>query len=427
MRRKRKISRFFSATFSLVLVISSTISACNVFAEAAYAEPFFTLPKYRIKPNELAVIVNQSDPLSVKISNYYRQARHIPSENIIYVAFDSKRQSIPPDEFDHLYRNIKARTLQRVQAYALTWAEPYRVGCMSISSAIAMGYDNALCAKPACRTLNKTQPYFDSPSTQPFADYNMRPTMAIAARNFKEAKTLIDRGIAADASTPTGTAYLVSTSDKARNVRSAQYKLARQIVVDNIRVEILKTDTLQNKQDVLFYFTGLKAVSGFDSLRFIPGAIADHLTSTGGQLTDSRQMSALRWLEAGATGSYGTVVEPCNYPAKFPTPGAVMTHYLHGATLIEAYWKSVMWPHEGIYIGEPLSAPYAGYRVERRNKRIFLHTRALMPGRYVLQSSASILGPYRDEPFVLDVKPSDTVHEIPDFGERAYSLVRTTR
>jgi threonine synthase len=29
-------------------------------------------------------------------------------------------------------------------------------------------------------------------------------------------------------------------------------------------------------------------------------------------------MSALRWLEAGASGSYGTVVEPCNHPAKFP-------------------------------------------------------------------------------------------------------------
>ena len=42
----------------------------------------------------------------------------------------------------------------------------------------------------------------------------------------------------------------------------------------------------------------------------MPGALADHLTSSGGMLTDSGQMSALRWLEAGATGSYGTVIEP---------------------------------------------------------------------------------------------------------------------
>ena len=41
-------------------------------------------------------------------------------------------------------------------------------------------------------------------------------------------------------------------------------------------------------------------------------------------------MSALRWLEAGATGSFGAVVEPCNLVQKFPVPVVVALHYLAG-------------------------------------------------------------------------------------------------
>ena len=38
-------------------------------------------------------------------------------------------------------------------------------------------------------------------------DFGIRPTMAIAANNFEEAKALIDRGIASDNTHPQGTAY----------------------------------------------------------------------------------------------------------------------------------------------------------------------------------------------------------------------------
>ena len=103
----------------------------------------------------------------------------------------------------------------------------------------------------------------------------------------------------------------------------------------------------------MFYFTGLARVAGIETNRFLPGAIADHLTSSGGRLTDSRQMSSLRWLEAGATGSYGTVVEPCAFTQKFPRPDIVIDRYLDGETLLEAYWKSVAWPGQGLFVGRP--------------------------------------------------------------------------
>jgi uncharacterized protein (TIGR03790 family) len=108
----------------------------------------------------------------------------------------------------------------------------------------------------------------------------------------------------------------------------------------------------------MFYFIGAASVAGLDSNHFLPGAVGDHLTSYGGALTDGSQMSALRWLEAGATGSYGTVVEPCNLTAKFPNTGLMMRHYLAGETLVEAYWKSVAMPGQGLFIGEPLATPF---------------------------------------------------------------------
>jgi hypothetical protein len=36
----------------------------------------------------------------------------------------------------------------------------------------------------------------------------------------------------------------------------------------------------------------------------------------------------------------------------------LLSQYLRGATAIEAYWKSVAWPAQGVFIGEPLAAPY---------------------------------------------------------------------
>ena len=69
-------------------------------------------------------------------------------------------------------------------------------------------------------------------------------------------------------------------------------------------------------------------------------------------------MHALEWLEAGATASYGSVVEPCNWLQKFPNPAVVIGRYLAGETLIESYWKSVEWPGQGVFVGEPLAAPF---------------------------------------------------------------------
>ncbi|MHB8533851.1 MAG: TIGR03790 family protein [Sulfuricaulis sp.] len=313
----------------------------------------------KLGPAELGVIVNDDDPLSIKIARYYKAKRRIPDANMIHVHFKPGNSVMSSMEFKKVKAVVDAATPPHVQAYALTWTVPYRVECMSMTSAFAFGFDKAYCSNICGPT--KLSPYFDSDSRRPYDDYHMRPTMALAGKNFYEVKKLIDRGVASDHTFPKGTGFLVSTSDKARNVRAVMYpEIIQQYFNSPLDLRLVRADYIVNRAKVLFYFTGVKYVKKLKTNRFVPGAIADHLTSAGGDLdSHGDQMSSLRWLEAGATGSYGAVVEPCNYPEKFPAPEIVINHYYHGETLIESYWKSVAWPGQGIFIGEPLAAPFA--------------------------------------------------------------------
>lgn len=376
------------------------MAALGVLAlEAVAAPPVVLLPKQALAPEELAIIVNDADRTSRRIARYYRAKRGIPAANVIHVRFPPTGSVMAPETFQAIHAEVQAATPAKVQAYALTWAAPYRVGCMSMTTAFAAGYDEAFCAQ-GCQPTRES-PYFASDHLAPYASLGWRPTMALAGTDFAAVKALIDRGVASDGSRPRGTGYLVRTSDRARSVRAQRFELAVERLGGAVQLTRIAADQIEDRPDVLFYFTGLAHVPKIETNQYLPGAVADHLTSTGGQLTDSRQMSSLRWLEAGATGSYGTVVEPCNLLPKFPDPVILIGAYLSGATLIEAYWKSVQMPGQGIFIGEPLARPFAGYQLAPRGDAWRLETHALWPGRYSLQAATDPVGPYQAiQPFV---------------------------
>lgn len=337
------------------LLLGSLLLATGCNGEAGTEADEIT-PVSRLGPQHLALIINDRDPLSRRIAEYYLTQRHIPAGNVIHVDFEPGGDVMRPETFRTLKARVDAATPAAVQGYVLTWTAPYRVGCMSITTAFAAGFDAGFCAQ-GCKPT-QASPYFDSNSREPYRDHHWRPTIMLAGESFDDVKALIDRGVAADGTRPEGTAYLLSTSNKPRNVRARFFPGIELMQADRFRIEILRSDALRHRDDVLFYFTGLARVEGIDSNRYRPGAIADHLTSAGGKLTGSGQMSSLRWLEAGATGSYGSVVEPCAFVQKFPRPNIVIDRYLNGETLLEAYWKSVEWPGQGVFIGEPLAAPF---------------------------------------------------------------------
>jgi uncharacterized protein (TIGR03790 family) len=314
-------------------------------------------PAAALDAQTLGVVINDADPYSVAIGRYYIERRRIPARNVVHVSFAPARH-LTAEVFAGIRQQVDGAMPGSVQALAIAWTQPYRVGCMSVTSAFAFGYSPRFCVE-RCR-LTPLSEYFDTDLTLPYTELGIRPAMLLAGSTLKAARFTIEQGVAADASRLNGTAYLLSTTDAARNVRAAGFPAALRLARGDFHVDIRRADELRDANDVLFYFTGRQRVAALESLRFRAGAIADHLTSNGGELVDSPQMSSLAWLDAGATASYGTVVEPCAYPQKFPQPAIVMRRYLAGETLIEAYWKSVASPAQGVFIGEPLA------RVARR-------------------------------------------------------------
>ncbi len=335
----------------IALVVAIVASGLVLPARAAVPQ----LPPPALSATELGLIINADDPLSVQVGDYYRQRRSIPPQNVVRIHMP-RTPVLSVEEFARVKREIDMLLPASVQALALAWTLPFRVSCMSATSAFAYGFSEANCAD-GCR-LTPSIPYFDSDSHRPYVDFRVRPAMLLAARDFDQARRLIDRGIASDGTAPRGTAYLMETSDKARNARQPSFTSALALRRPGVDIQIIKADVLRDRPDVLFYFTGLITVEAIGSNHFVPGAMADHLTSAGGVLPDSYQMSSLKWLDAGATGSYGTVVEPCAFTSKFPSVPIAMRHYLAGDTLLEAYWKSVLMPSQGVFIGEPLAAPF---------------------------------------------------------------------
>jgi hypothetical protein len=225
--------------------------------------------------------------------------------------------------------------------------------------------------------------------------------MILAASTLAEARALIDRGLAADTTFPDGNGWFVNTTDSIRSVRWDLFLETIEQWGDLLQLDSIDnsdgsgSDFVQDEQDVLFYFTGLPEVEGIASNSYRPGAVADHLTSFGGRLPTSTQMSVLEWLQGGLTGSYGTAVEPCAIPGKFPDPRVLLRRYFSGQTLLEAYWKSVLMPGEGNFVGEPLARPWGGARTDWDGRNWTITTTALQPARnYVLQSGPSEDGPW---------------------------------
>ena len=193
------------------------------------------------------------------------------------------------------------------------------------------------------------------PVTRPFL------AMMLTSSNLTQALSLVDRGVSSDSTFPSQSAVLAHTSDIFRNVRYFSFDNAifETRVLGNFSLTKMNIDWPIGLSNLLGFETGNYSVVAPPGI-FIPGAMVDSLTSYGGDLFEytGGQTTALEFLNAGASGSYGTVVEPCNYLEKFPSP---LTYFYQarGFSIAESYYQSLTNPYQGILVGEPLAAPFA--------------------------------------------------------------------
>lgn len=308
-----------------------------------------------LSPERLGIVFNKDDAASVRLAQYYAARRGIPPGNLVGLPVPNLAV-ISRGDLKRLRSAALDALPSSVQSLLLIWSKPFAVECMSITTAFAAGYQPSLC-EPGCERTAPS-PLFDTRGWLPADTTGWLPAMLLPSDDEPLARAIIDRGIRADGTRPAGTAYLVRTRDSVRNVRAVGYADAETLTGGRIRVLQLSTPIAGRVGGAMTYFTGAAQVVEIGQIDFLPGAVADHLTSTGGVLAGSTQMSAIEWLRQGATGSYGTVSEPCAHPGKFPNPAVFLDHYLRGDTLLEAYWKSVAMPGQGLFIGEPLARPY---------------------------------------------------------------------
>lgn len=364
-----------------------------------------TLPAYGLTPSDLAVLVAEGDPLSEAVAAAYVAARGVPAANVVRVKVNTALDVISSTDFALLKADIDAKLPAAAQATLITWAAPSRVvgvgtgACsMGITSAMAFGYDSRYCnPNPIANACASTaaSPMYDSEARRPGTELLMRPSMLLGASTLDAAKALIARGVAADGTRPSGDGWLVRTTDVDRSARWADFTGLQTAWAGALTVNYVdnsagpaSANSLSGKANVLFYLTGLANVANLSTLQFRPGALADTLTSTGGLLPGGNgQMPITAWLSAGATASYGTVEEPCNLPQKFSRASVLIDQYWRGATAIEAYWKAVQWPGQGLFVGEPLAQPFRdnpSFAIV--NGEYQIKTRSLRPGgRYALE------------------------------------------
>jgi uncharacterized protein (TIGR03790 family) len=309
-----------------------------------------------LNAERLGVLYSLDDSQSREVALYYAVQRAVPPENVIGLHLPGVNV-MTPEAFAPLRARVMDQLPAAVQSLVLIWSKPFAVGCMSITSAFAAGYRSDFCQPGCART--PPNPLFDSDGWLPADTVGWWPAMLLPSADPVLARTLIQRGLTADFSAPPGTLYLTRTADDSRNVRAATYADVVLKFAHRLRIVELSTPIRRDLPDAMGYFTGARQVDELPMIHFRPGAIADHLTSTAGVLQGGAQMPVLSWIEQGATASYGSVSEPCNILAKFPNLSVMLEHYTHGETVLEAYWKSVAMPGQGLFIGEPLARPYA--------------------------------------------------------------------
>lgn len=178
----------------------------------------------------------------------------------------------------------------------------------------------------------------------------------------QEVLDLIDRSAAADGTRPAGTIYFMQTNDVARSgPRHGLFPGAvSAITALGGQAQHLFADLPIGHADCLGVMTGVATPDVQNgAFTLLPGAFCDHLTSFAGTFEDTSQTKMSRWITRGASGTSGTVEEPCNYAGKFPS-ARLHVFYEQGSSLGEAWYRSLAYvPFQQLFTGDPLTRPFA--------------------------------------------------------------------
>lgn len=341
------------------------------------------------------VVIDPTDPVSLYVGHYYKAARDIPDHHVIYMPITSSNYTTfrqfqlpivravlternldqlvdfvvlaPSDTFFVAAPGLVVDACSPVSRFSITSA----YASVFLDDVFAAGGVPVLYPNPYGRPNSVIPLYFSG-----FAGYSNGLVSGSGSRQLigsllgytgergntvEEIITMIDRSVASDATSPIGTVYYMRTTDAARSgPRHDSYPT----VIDEINalggnaVQI-NANLPTGQHDAMGVMSGF-ANTNIENANFtmLPGSFGDHLTSWACTFDNSNQTKASQWIRKGASGSYGAVQEPCNYPNKFPH-ARMHAFYYQGLPLGAAVWRSLAaFPFQGLLLGDPLTNPY---------------------------------------------------------------------
>lgn len=362
----------------------------------------------------VAVVVNSSSPASLAVANEYIAARKIPAGNVIFIDLPSKYvEAIDVNDFRKLLLGPVCDTIRErklngqidVVAWSADFPHAVRVGAdigndkppkiftpvasingLTYLYGLTLAKDPAYLsltanryAPPVHRVKNGDEIRFVPPRhfrrstgwendgspilNQPDKGYLLSTVLGITAgrgNSVDEVREMIRRSAVADGTAPRGTVYYMVNGDIRAKTRQWGFKAAAERLKElGVGAEVLDGVLPKEKEDVAGAMVGIAGFNWTESKsKMLPGAIAEHLTSTGGVMfKNAGQTPISEFIRAGASGTSGTVTEPYAIQEKFPSP-FLQVYYASGCSLVEAFYQSVSGPYQLLIIGDPLCRPW---------------------------------------------------------------------
>ena len=359
------------------------LGVCACLRAAAPPAPAGATPS----AGSVLLVVNQSDPISRRIAEYYVHKRAIPLANVC-------RIETPPEETIswEVYRKqveapvaaclARGRLAEKILYIVTTLGVPLRVSgpgsgpggeSAALDSELTLLYSR-MKGVPFRRAGVVPNPFFKR-LDEPFAHprFPIYLVTRLAGYDFEDVRGLVDRALAAR-NRGRFVIDLKDDDDKPGNewLRTAALLLpAARVVFDE------STQVLTGQREVIGYASWgsndphrRRRLLGF---QWLPGAIVTEFVSSNartfrkppdtwelgawenssGWFAGSPQTMAADYLHEGATGCSGHVDEP--YLVQTPRPEYLFPAYYRGRNLAESYYlaiPSLSW--QNIVIGDPL-------------------------------------------------------------------------
>ncbi|MFC1453054.1 TIGR03790 family protein [Verrucomicrobiota bacterium] len=366
-------------TRSLLLAVTMLLAPGSLFA---------------LGPHELLVLYNTESAGSVRVAREFAAARQVPGSNLVGLELPRKATESPSTISRRVFTRLiwEPATLavaeRGIGDHILAWVYsvdfPIRIEGNPPISIQGLTFLRDVPPGPEeARTGTYASPLFGGPDSRGWEGHHSQsfdvladwlrddmplPSMMLGyvgerGNEPREVLECVRRGVSSDGTYPTGTVYFVTGDDVRARCRQWQYPLvARELGTMGVKA-VVGPDFPEGATDVLGLMAGAAFVRPGRCKSYLPGAMAEHLTSAAAVFHNPHQTKLTAWIRAGATASAGTVTEPRSIWSKFPN-ARFFVHYAAGCCMMESFYQSVRCPLQILIVGEPLARPWgAGGRL----------------------------------------------------------------